>query len=55
MHTEFWLGELRERDHLEVLVVDERLILRIIKWIFKKEGGENLDWIHWAQDRDRHL
>jgi len=36
-----------------VLGVDGRLILRIIKWIFKKGGGEYLDWIHWAQDRDR--
>jgi len=33
----FWLGNLRERDHLENQVVDGRIILR---WIFRKwEGG----------------
>jgi hypothetical protein len=30
---EFWWGNLRERDHLEDLGVDGRIILR---WIFKK-------------------
>jgi hypothetical protein len=33
VRTGFWLGDLRERDHLEDLVVDERILL---KWIFKK-------------------
>jgi hypothetical protein len=33
MHTGFWLGDLRERDHLEDLGVGERILL---KWIFKK-------------------
>jgi hypothetical protein len=32
-HTGFWWGGLRERDHLEGLDVDERIIL---KGIFKK-------------------
>jgi hypothetical protein len=32
-YTGFWWGILRERDHLEDLGVDERIILR---WIFKK-------------------
>ena len=36
-----------------MLGVVGRLILRIIKWIFKKGGGEYVDWINWAQDRDR--
>jgi hypothetical protein len=27
MHTEFWLGDLRERDHVEDLGLDERIIL----------------------------
>jgi hypothetical protein len=30
VHTGFWLGNLRERDHLEDPGVDERIIL---KWI----------------------
>jgi len=44
---------LKERDQLEGLGVDGRLILRILKWIFKKGGEEYFDWIHWAQGRDR--
>ena len=39
VHTGFWLGSLRERDHLEDLGVDERVILRV-KWILKKWDGE---------------
>jgi len=31
--TEFWWGNLRERDHLEAPGVDGRVILR---WIFRK-------------------
>jgi len=38
-HTEFSLGEVRGRDHLEDLVVDGRIIL---KCIFKKWLGS-----HW--------
>jgi hypothetical protein len=33
VHTGFELGDLRERDHLEDLGVDKRILL---KWIFKK-------------------
>ena len=44
-------GELRERDHLEGLGSDGRIIL---KWIFKKWDG-GLDGIGVAQDRDRWL
>ena len=33
VHTEFWLENLRERDHLEDTSVDGRIILR---WIFRK-------------------
>ena len=32
-YTGFWLGNLRERNHLENTAVDERIILR---WIFRK-------------------
>jgi len=33
VHTGFWWGNLRERDHLEDLDVDGRIMLI---WIFKK-------------------
>jgi hypothetical protein len=33
VQTGFWLGNLRETDHLEDILVHERIIL---KWIFKK-------------------
>jgi hypothetical protein len=39
MHAEFWLEDLKGREHVEVLVVDGM-------W-------EVLDWIHLAQDRDK--
>jgi hypothetical protein len=39
--TEFGWGILRERDHLEDLVVDGRIILR---WIFRNWDG-GMDWI----------
>jgi len=37
MHTGFWWGDLRERDHVEDLGIDRGIIL---KWIFKKYDGE---------------
>jgi len=36
MHTGFWWGDVRERDHLKDQGVDGRIIL---KWIFRKLGG----------------
>jgi len=33
VYTEFWWGNLRERDHLEDPDVDGRIIIR---WIFRK-------------------
>jgi hypothetical protein len=45
----FWWEELMDRDHVEDLGVDGRIIL---KWISKYRGGST-DWIHMAPDRDR--
>ena len=50
MHTGFWWGDLRKRDHLEDPRVDGRIILR---WIFKKGSVGGMDWIVVAEDRDR--
>jgi hypothetical protein len=36
VRTEFWRGDLRDRDHLEDLGIDGRIIL---KWILKKWNG----------------
>jgi len=48
VYTEFWWGNLRERDNLEDPSVGEIIILR---WIFTKLDGD-MDWIDLAQDRD---
>jgi len=37
VHTEFWWGDLRDRDHLEDLGIAGEIIL---KWIFKKWDEE---------------
>ena len=45
MYIELWWGNLRERDHLEYLGIDGRIILR---WIFRKwDVGEwtGLIWL----------
>ena len=42
MHTGFWWGNLRERDHLEDQGVDGRIIVR---WIFRK-----WDWGRYGMD-----
>ena len=42
MYTGFWWGNLSEREHLEDLGVDGRIILR---WIFSKwEGVVGTGW-----------
>jgi hypothetical protein len=45
-NTQFWLENLKGRDHLEDLGVDGRMIL-------KKTGCKVIDWMHLAQDRDQ--
>jgi len=41
VHTGFWWGNLRERDHLEDEGVDVRIILR---WVYRKwDSGHGLD------------
>ena len=50
MYTEFWWGNLRERDHWGDSDVDERIILR---WIFRKWDVGRGDWMELAPDRDR--
>jgi len=51
VHTGFWWGKLRERDHSGDPSIDWRIVLR---WIFRKWDG-GMDWIDLAQDRDRWL
>jgi len=48
--TGFWLVYVTQRDHLEDLGIDDKIILR---WTFTKSDGEA--WIGFivAQDRDR--
>jgi hypothetical protein len=50
VHTGFWWGEPRERDHSGDPGADGRIIL---KRIFKKWAGGAMNWIEVAQDRDR--
>jgi hypothetical protein len=47
--TEFWCGILRERDHLEGLGIEGRLILKLF---FEKDAGD-VDRIDLAHDRDK--
>ena len=50
MHAGFWWGGLRERDHLQNLGVDGRMILkRGLQYL----GWRGKNWIALAQDRDR--
>jgi len=45
----FWLGNLRERDHLEDADVDGNIIFRTD---LQEVGCAGVDWIDLAQDRD---
>ena len=42
MHKVFWWGNLRERDKLEHLGVDGRIILR---WIFRKWDTRSTEFV----------
>ena len=46
MYKGFWWGNLRERDHLGVLGVDDRIIL---KWLFKKCDGSSWTGSIWLR------
>ena len=46
--TWFWWGNIWERDHLEYVGVDGRIVL---KRIIKKQG-RGMNWIDVAQNRD---
>ena len=48
--TEFWWGNLKERDHWGEPDIGGRIILR---WIFRKWEVVVGDWMELAQDRDR--
>jgi hypothetical protein len=46
VHTGFWCGVLRERDHFEDIGIDCRIIL---KWIFRRWHGETLTGLIWLR------
>jgi hypothetical protein len=46
VHTGFWWGDLRERDHLKDVDVDGRIILQRI---FKKGDGEIWTGLIWLR------
>jgi len=46
VHTRFWWGNLMERNHLEELGIDSRIIL---KWVFKKCVGEAWTVLLWLR------
>jgi hypothetical protein len=46
MHTEFWWGDLRGRDHLQDLRVDSKMNVHAVGW-------GDIDWVDLAQDEDR--
>jgi hypothetical protein len=51
VHTGFWWGDLRERDHLEDLGVDRRMVLKLILNTWDGEVGAGLTWLRkgwWA-------
>jgi hypothetical protein len=49
MRSKFWFESLNGRYHSKDLGLD----VRILKWIKREIGFEDVNWIHLAQDRDR--
>ena len=49
VHTGFWWGNPRERDHMEDPGIDEWSTLKLIL----RSGDGGMDWIDLVQDRDR--
>jgi hypothetical protein len=49
MHIKFRLESLKERDHSEGLDIDGKAVLSVPYG----NRGESVDWIHFAEDRDR--
>ena len=49
VYTEFWWGNMREKDHLE----DTGICGRIIFLVLQGVGCGGMGWIDLAQDRDR--
>jgi len=45
VHTGFWCGNLREMDHLEDPVANEKIILR---WIFRKGNERAWTALFWT-------
>jgi hypothetical protein len=46
MHTKFWLGSLKERDHLQELCMYKRIIL---EWILEEYGGKVWTVLIWLR------
>ena len=46
MHTRVWVGDVRERDHLEDLGIDCNVIL---KCVFKMWDVEAWTWLLWLK------
>jgi len=44
--TGFWRRNLRERDNMEGLGIDGRIIL---KWMLKEIGWDIMEWVYLAQ------
>jgi hypothetical protein len=49
VHNGYWCGNARERDHLENLGVDRRIILKLIFRL----GWESVDCIYLVQEREK--